>query len=42
MDDMIKANVWYLYKEWICSDDVLSIFIETEDNLRTFNMNELI
>lgn len=42
MDDMIKVNVWYFYKEWICSDDVLFIFIEIEDNLRIFNMNELI
>ncbi|GDD12968.1 hypothetical protein HmCmsJML241_04260 [Escherichia coli] len=41
-DDMIKANVWHLYKEWIRSDDVSPIFIETEDNLRTFNTNELI
>lgn len=40
-DDMIKANVWHLYKEWIRSDDVSPIFIETEDNLRTFNTNEL-
>ncbi|WP_241226365.1 SopA family protein, partial [Escherichia coli] len=40
-DDMIKANAWYLYKEWIRSDDVSPIFIETEDNLRTFNTNEL-
>lgn len=39
---MIKVNVWYFYKEWICSDDVLFIFIEIEDNLRIFNMNELI
>lgn len=38
---MIKANVWHLYKEWIRSDDVSPIFIETEDNLRTFNTNEL-
>ncbi|MCP6183192.1 hypothetical protein NL435_27960, partial [Klebsiella pneumoniae] len=28
-------------KEWIRSDDVSPIFIETEDNLRTFNTNEL-
>ena len=40
-DDMIKANAWHLYKEWIRSDDVSPIFIETEDNLRTFNTNEL-
>lgn len=33
---MIKANAWHLYKEWIRSDDVSPIFIETEDNLRTF------
>ncbi len=38
---MIKANAWHLYKEWIRSDDVSPIFIETEDNLRTFNTNEL-
>lgn len=25
-DDMIKANVWHLYKEWIRSDDVSPIF----------------
>ena len=31
---------WF-YKEWIRSDDVSPIFIETEDNLRTFNTNEL-
>ena len=40
-DDMIKANVWHLYKEWIRSDDVSPLFIEVEDNLRTFNTNEL-
>ncbi|HGW6404455.1 TPA: SopA family protein, partial [Escherichia coli] len=40
-DDMIKANAWYLYKEWIRSDDVSPLFIEIEDNLRTFNTNEL-
>ena len=40
-DDMIKANARHLYKEWIRSDDVSPIFIETEDNLRTFNTNEL-
>lgn len=39
---MIKVNVWYFYKEWIRSDDVLFIFIEIEDNLRIFNTNELI
>lgn len=40
-DDMIKANTWYLYKEWIRSDDVSPIFIETEEKLRTFNTNKL-
>ncbi|CSG27635.1 Uncharacterised protein [Shigella sonnei] len=40
-DDMIKANAWYLYKEWIRSDDVSPIFIETEEKLRTFNTNKL-
>ncbi|EFB5148186.1 SopA family protein, partial [Escherichia coli] len=40
-DDMIKANAWHLYKEWIRSDDVSPLFIEIEDNLRTFNTNEL-
>ena len=40
-DDMIKANVWHLYKEWIRSDDVSPIFIETEEKLRTFNTNKL-
>lgn len=38
---MIKANAWYLYKEWIRSDDVSPIFIETEEKLRTFNTNKL-
>ena len=40
-DDMIKANAQYLYKEWIRSDDVSPIFIETEEKLRTFNTNKL-
>ena len=40
-DDMIKANAWHLYKEWIRSDDVSPIFIETEEKLRTFNTNKL-
>ena len=40
-DDTIKANAWHLYKEWIRSDDVSPLFIEIEDNLRTFNTNEL-
>lgn len=40
-DDMIKANAWNLYKEWIRSDDVSPIFIETEEKLRTFNTNKL-
>ncbi len=39
-DDMIKANAWYLY-EVDRSDDVSPLFIEIEDNLRTFNTNEL-
>lgn len=38
MDDMIKANAWYLYKEWIRSDDISPIFIETEEKLRTFTL----
>lgn len=40
-NDTIKANAWHLYKEWIRSDDVSPLFIEIEDNLRTFNTNEL-
>ena len=40
-NDTIKENAWHLYKEWIRSDDVSPLFIEVEDNLRTFNTNEL-
>ena len=40
-NDTIKENAWHLYKEWIRSDDVSPLFIEIEDNLRTFNTNEL-
>ncbi|HFO9091129.1 TPA: SopA family protein, partial [Escherichia coli] len=40
-NDTIKENAWHLYKEWIRSDDVSPLFKEIEDNLRTFNTNEL-
>ncbi|MCV5720686.1 hypothetical protein OFM97_29210, partial [Escherichia coli] len=40
-DEIIRENAWYLYKEWIRSDNISPIFKEVDDYLRTFNAKQL-
>ena len=40
-DEIIRENAWYLYKEWIRSDNISPVFKEVDDYLRTFNAKQL-